>query len=562
MESIAKKSLGNVIRDLKFLKSEFVRLGVLLNDKTSLPYQVLSTQYSKINEAKFWASIHKDFLLHGFRPGKAKMQIFQETLKIAKNPQAKNIQGPLRLYKRCVIDYINYYYKELNNLLLDEKVDPEQILSTEDIFKLIIKKTPLYKVPDKQISGLYEIWGFERVDYFDELLKNKSIDLDMVNQIISKEESQFEQRLKKELTGSVEKEIKLKLTNLKEEINSQTSSLVEKKCDLINLNLKKELAELKRNPVLNEDFKKTLSQLTELSTKVNSLEKLTKEKQSNGHLSNKVKKNKHKEHSYEIIKLWVDDLKKHCSTDSTLAYAIFSICMLKSSQVIIVDRFDFLQSLIDQIYNYNQIKQISTHPSWINKNDWEEGVTFIESERNDARLLIINDYDKALQECYLRPVLIHWLNNYLSPYDKIILVSAEPDLKEASSSILELGLYLPNSGEFFKDLDLRFKDIDINSKLKQISNQPVNKLISLTTAHTFPLEGLIRNQLKISLSKYSSTNFNNLYFSLKLILNEREALRVAYCNSIGHWIKKKEGTAPMRILEEQLMLSTSGSINA
>jgi hypothetical protein len=253
-------NLGELAINVEVTNGEKERLSKLLQNKSSLPFRILSTyavknqQFRQVGRSKAFKKMIK-----GFRPGNEHyynkaLKIFLEDLALNKAPDIG-----WDTYQAVVVDYLTSEKKYFQELMGDITVDPEVEGTTEYIFSEIFKNAYAYGVELSDIDDIYEIWPFPRIENYKELSRKFSNpDLSIRNKKLLKETQQRLESLKSDIDErrqigrenqkSIEElktiitslkddilfDVEQKFQNIKEELFNEIGSIESKQEDLIS----------------------------------------------------------------------------------------------------------------------------------------------------------------------------------------------------------------------------------------------------------------------------------------------------------------------------------------
>lgn len=307
-------NLGELAINIEVKNEEKERLSNLLQDKSSLPFRILST-YSLKNQQFRRLGRSKSFkkMVKGYRPGtelyyaKA-FKIFLEDLSLNKAPDIG-----WETYQAIVVDYLSIEKKYFQELMGEITVDPEIEGTTEFIFSEIFKNAYAYGVELADIDDIYEVWPFQRIENYKELsIKFSHPDLSIRNKKELKETQERldslkldideRRRIGRENQKSIE-ELKIIIANIKDDILKEA----EKRFEIIKEEL---LAEIDSKDSKQDKLILNLSEdLTVLDNKITNIESLSLNNVSKSELENEF--TKLKEFIDGTIKKINDDLRRN-----------------------------------------------------------------------------------------------------------------------------------------------------------------------------------------------------------------------------------------------------------
>ena len=581
--------LGEIVTDIEFSEKERERLSASFRDKSGAPFEVLSKHYNDVKENSFWNYVHKLMKINGYRPGNAKDIVYRRCLDSVNGSDPKANHVLFRLYRRCVTHFMNAKSKKLDELLASEDLKPGVQPTTSQLFKEIVRLAPLYHVSPEEIRYFYDIWGFERLENFDQLNENKGLDIEVIRRFVSQELNSNNEKLREEVNArlsqeaigteefeksianinsqiiSLSQKIDTSVSVVRTELQNYTALTVDKKISQVSADLKKVSSGLSKQPTNNsalgmgDEVLRMNELLGSLGKRLVALEK-----------SGLVASTKASEVKVQILdrepafqsklKNWIDVLSKSKIENYEL-FAVTLISSLKSNTFSIVDRFDLIEPLVKMLYQQDQIKYMVPNPLWLDSSHCEKAFEFfIDSEGSD-KIIVIQDFDIPLQELYLIPALVAWRVRNPNSQNRVILVKSG-DYNPIATRLFNLAALMPS-------LDFKFSE---HLDGKGFSKLPDNAIESmLTQGLIVPKKESFQNAIEetinaiarssdLSVSPGVISTFSLLVTNLKLAIDEDVAFRIAMRLTILNWIEKTSGEVRMRLLEERILkVMTMGS---
>jgi hypothetical protein len=178
------------IEAIDFSDSEKSRLITALLDANSLPYLVLTSKAPTIRDSDFWHRAQRHFKITGFREGSAAAvtRIISRVLANLRTQAPKGLGSAWPqtwpLYSRCVHLYLHEKHHALESLLKQEEFQPSPGTDTEQILRCIMKCAPLHDAEPGDVRALYELWGFERSQFADEILSAVTVDISAMRRLV------------------------------------------------------------------------------------------------------------------------------------------------------------------------------------------------------------------------------------------------------------------------------------------------------------------------------------------------------------------------------------------
>lgn len=593
------KYLGDAVTDIEFSESEEARLSASFKERSGVPYKILSTKYADISKPEFWAQCMHMLAITGFRPNKAKEIVLRRVIDGTFQRGTKAHQALWRLYRTCVGLYMNTELVNLNKLLERERIVGEKAHIASEVFREIAKKAALYDVTDEQIREFYELWGFERFEGLNQIIGERPLDLETVKHLIKAQIQAFSEKISSDQNPAFEQlynklealEQKLEKTSIDlAEFRTNLDSVVDEKITNSAASIKSELpgfaygflktkldelrAELdKTNTVPNREKPSTTSgtnnaALVEFQERFASMAKrlktieLTVEKLKDGKgesgpqgvllLTQTRSQGQEVVSWHSILEKWAQTLRTNGSTHVTPTSLAALLCSLRASSVLILDRPELVTSLFHQLCGDNSIIQIAAAPFWMRGDEWK--MQLPRADEGRPKVLVINDFDVALQEAYLVPPLREWATSKSGILNKVILVPSKPFLADVSPRVLEMATVFDASTSLLKEVERQWEPkLDLAKLIAFLGPSRESGLFTKSTTNPNQEEDLrkLAGNSSITLPNGLLNLFSRLYYQIKHFAEHEVAFKLALQLSVLPWIRLKYGENHRRIFEER-----------
>ncbi|MGH9343622.1 MAG: hypothetical protein ACRD19_07675, partial [Terriglobia bacterium] len=224
--------------------------------------------------------------------------------------------------------------------------------------------------------------------------------------------------------------------------------------------------------------------------------------------------------------------------------------IVRRSRVLLTPRPELLKQLFGTFPDA-EIRVTAASPLWISAADWKDDCAYLHQPDTGPRLLVIENFDAALQEAYLLPPLLAWLASIAdTSTNRVALIPSVDDLSDVNPRIHEISTCLayqpPNRG---------WPQFD-ESRLK--SPPAVQSALDLITfirpadpSGERELSQYLDNQ-KISLPLRLIKGFVNVYDGLRSLLPPREARVIAQDATLIPWGERALGAAQLTMLRNAL----------
>jgi hypothetical protein len=582
-------TLGSAVASVEFSDVEKDRVAGSLAKAEGLPYQVLTRCASSIHDNAFWARQFKTFNITGFRPVQpgASALVVKRVLQLAKSMQGSKVPKIWALYRSCAINYIIAELKELNELLSQEALQDVEGGLTLQVFTSIRRTAVLYNVPLEQIKTLYEIWGFERIEGFENLFASDLIDAEIVSRLVEKQTShlrsefiethkllslRFDELSKALATTSKQLErlqnnsahtdtsvskisseiegIKAAVKNIESRPRNQNSR--SRATDSSSPTSASQMSE-----VASEQLRSLQAGIAQNTRKLAALESIVNKLQP-------VAVSPTQMQSRTIVSANIMDAVDECVTyASTLGVEHASrgvialhIELLKHSRILISHRPELALNVCARFWGRG-VRNIAASPLWTSSSDWREALNFIAHAEGSAHVLVINDFDVGVQEAYLVPALIEWLSSaHENSLSRIFLVASSRDSHAISPRVLELGTYLRPEIEFYKELARSCPSFDSSgakSFLESVGHD-LSNFVVLTNYKYQEEISKIAESSGFELPERLAANFINMYSGHTRVIPHNGATLLAASLSILPWIQETRGESSRRAFHDRLKI--------
>lgn len=584
--------IGEVISSIEFSDSEKDRIADALLSGQGLSYKILTTKVQSIQDQDFWRGAQKRFKITGFRFGhqSARALVVRKAIDGLKNKRGHENEDIWPLYRLCARYYVIDELSDLNNILLNEDLEPSEGSLTEQIFRSIVEKLPLYEVDVDQIQKLYDLWGFERISNLDSILSKETISTDLIRRMISNDV----EKSKRELTANISNlsseihrefdQLKRdssslfgKIDGLDDKINSTvailrtefqnlTATVMQKKVNEIGETFRK-LAE-KASPQLPKNAIVESEALIELQNRIDKLSKRVQRHDdaiaAAGTANQLVPKSVTRPSgSLRIGSLYDECISicvKHGLANPTLSLISILMKIMKNSRIVLTDRPNIILGILSAALNVD-IQRFSASPLWINSSDWAEGIKLLR-DKSESHIIVLSDFDVAIQESYLVPTLSHWFDdpsgNSLS---RLVLVPSKPLLSAVSNRVLEMSSVLEFDSKWISRSNV--KTDTRSSHHKNDNSVSLEEILGFSVSPNVEFESNLKkfaNNLGIDLPPRLASQFVNLYMALSKELPDNEAGGIALEVTVLPWVRSVRGVSVGRIVEEHLKIAFAGNM--
>jgi len=462
--------LGSAINSIEFSDTEQDRIGRALLKADTLQFNILHSRFRKINDNEFWRRAQKHLGITGFRIGTpaAQNMVLDRALNNLRRGHGPGYTDIWPLYRRCAVDYIINDLGNLNNLLLTEELVEGNGTLTEQIFRSIQSKSFFYGSSAEELRQLYDLWGFERVETFEKVLMDVGISGDLVRRLIVGEV----EKLKKETRERLDL-LKAEATVARADSKQQVAGLEEQLKGLrekLDTSLNKMRLEIADLPVpqisglnitptaLDSDFggkKVGIDEFLELQAELKQLVKtvgiqsdILQKINGQENESREIELKDLRVDSREFFNKWAMEFKAcgYSGADKKLLWAVLQL--IRRSRVLIASKPKFILSFF-KLLPLCEVKHITASPMWVSPSDWEDALKFVSDDSSNRRILVISDFDVAIQEAYLIPGLISFLNSTPNASNRILLVPSKLDKTAVCQRLWEFCVHFDVADTWF-----------------------------------------------------------------------------------------------------------------
>jgi hypothetical protein len=585
-------SLLGELLGIDFSTEEKERIGRALTDTESAPARILASSPQLIHDPRFWDRAQRKFGVNGFRPGAAAAipKVVGRVLDAARSHvngrSSADWPNIWPLYQRAAGAYLDHNRPALSKLLRNERLQEGAGRQTDQIFRSIVKCMPIYEVPVEHVRELYECWGFQRTDLIEEILSDVAVRADTVRRMIDGELSNLKDEILESLAADRDEKEKL-LGSFANNLASVRTALAVIRNDLERTNSEWRSAALAVNtsssppaagtqkaeacsrttivPQRNsQETVRSPTTLELLHTRVESLGKQLKDLRrridegirDQGVLAQRGPTQvststdmRAVQTSLHVIEKWRRSLNVAGAPDSAaLAEVVLEI--VRRSRVLMTTRPELLKDLFSSFPD-SQIRIAAASPLWLSEADWKDDLAYIQQERSGPRLLIIENFDSALQDAYLVPPLLAWLASVTeTSANRIALIPSVDDLSDVSPRILEISTCVAH-----KAPHLGWFQIDEGRMKSRLQVHSVVDLLKFVRS-TDPsgergLSQFLSNQ-KVLLPSRLIRGFVNVYDGLRALLPPREARLIAQDATLIPWGERAFGATQLTLLRNAL----------
>jgi hypothetical protein len=566
------KILGT-IDSLDFSEAEKARLGLRLADPSSKQRAVIASKALLIRDNDFWRKAQKNFQITGFRDGTqlAKQKVLSKALESTKADAGRPVWlnvGPI--YIKAVRIYVEHDVPNLYQLLRNEDFVAGPGNQTEQIFRCICRALPIYEATIDEARELYELWGFERIPQIDEILSSVTIRADDVRRMVAESISTARREIadavattRSDVMRSLERHsaeveaLSGNLQRLKEaasEMSSQVADLRSKGIAAPNVALSAPPAKAPKKAEQKQstqDNGRTIAALDAMQGKVESLSRQLRDQRvriealepkmakksggSAGPTTHTTPRN--------AIEKWLPSLGMLGLSTASLSAGWLLLQVLRRTRVVITDKPEAFSGLWKLLAS-NEVKQLVVSPLWVTELDWKAGLEFLSEPETAPRLLVLFDFDVAIQESYLIPALIGWLANQ-SPLsaNRILLVPSNSALEDVSPRVFELALLCSQDVLYIRELERlssTMKDLPPTLDLQQSPSAIVGYEPIRNSATERELRQYV-SQAGVQLPNRVAENFISLYEGLQTSLSATNSASIAQGAALLPWVRASRG---------------------
>jgi hypothetical protein len=574
------KLLGT-IDSIEFSDAEKERLTQSLAQVDSRQHVVVTSKALQIRDNEFWRRAQKNFHITGFRDGSlpVKQKVVARALENTKSHSSKTswlAVGPL--YIKAVKIHVEHETPNLYQLLLAEDFVASSGGQTEQIFRCICRALPLHEASIDEAKELYELWGFERTPQIEEILSSVSIRADDVRRMVAESLS----TTRREIAGAVattksdlirlleqqSREIGMMasaLDNVRAAASNMANQIVEirskeaQRAVPSNVSPPSKTAPPSRGKVNPQDSDRLVMAVEALQGKVEGLSRQMRDQrariealepraaptaitnsQRSGNTTPK-----------EVIEKWGPGLELLGVIDRPVQAGWLLLQLIRHARVLITDKPNVLTRLWKALPD-GETKLLVASPLWITDIDWKAGLEYLSEPDTRPRLLVLSDFDVAIQETYLIPSLLGWISSQ-SPLsaNRIVLVPSNNELAGVSPRVFEVATLLTQDAAFVRGLEkltITMKDLPPTLELQQSAAT----IVSYEHLQNVPAERELRRYVSnsgVSLPNSVAENFISLYGGLQSFLSANDAAFVAQSAILLPWVQASRGETVARSVQ-------------
>jgi hypothetical protein len=573
-------TLGSTIQSIEFSAEEKLRITRSLNEGAGVPYELVSIHAPSIRNPDIWASAHKRFRAHGFKVGsqRAREFILKAVFQTAKlRPEATNTEL-WSFYRNIVLDYVITKLPKLNELLLHESVLTAPGGLTKSIFDSIRRKMPLYDVTTEEPKRLYEMWGFDRISDFDEMFSHVPVEIDVFKQLLGSAREDLRRDLKGELISATD-DLGVTIAENVDRLDALAARLkvVEDQAKLIPFRRRDDLSATTHNTRALEASKRTGDNnygarrddvkhldpetVLRLQSQIENLEKLVSVSlKPSATIEEKATTVNNSQTAEQAVSSWV----KRC-TNAGLVYPsrdpfISFLQLLKTSRIYLAEAPLVLESFFASVQGV-QIRRVTCSPLWTSSADWAESLAFISEPRDSARVLYFADFDVGLQEAYLIPGLVQWLDTQPpASRNRVVLCPSASTLTSVSRRVMELAMILPRDLMLGGQFNFSVRDLDKWSR--RFASAPASSLMKIADAPKIDEDEQVVRVGQASGTMFPlrlRSRFVSAYQGLREVLDPSPASELAARVTLLPWVKATHGDSVASLLTENLRFAFSGA---
>ena len=580
-------NLWQKLCSIEFSDSEKDRIGSCLRNSQSQQSQVLTGSAPGIHDNDFWRGVQRSFRIKGFRDGHlgAIQKVIERALAAAKSHSSLDPHGDWPhiwpLYRRSVRFYIQGEAPSLDELLKREEFQSGPGSITEQILRSILKGFPLYTATTEQVRQLYALWGLERTSRIDEILSSNWVEVDAVRRMVDEGvravRSEMSSSLASTRTDAQRRiddqatEIRLLKSvtmGLRRELDDAVSQLT----DRISVGAVAKVVgsgsswspahgDRRRKPVVsqvNQAVVETVqARIENLGRQVKELRLRIEEREERNRTVGASRSSQPEmTTALKVINKWSEGVRQTGISGNIVTASQILLEIVRRSRVILTDKPVLMTSLVSALPQ-GECRTLVASPLWLTELDWKEGLAFISEDVGIPRVLLITDFDVALQETCLVPPLIAWaLAASPTCANRVVLVPTDSELSSVSPRILELATVLTLNAPYIQDFTRLSAAITHSSPALEDMRSSVNVLGYLRSKNAASDEQLSKYTRKygVSLPPRVVENFISLDDGLLTLLGARDARYVAQEAALMPWVERARGDAVSRILREALQV--------
>jgi hypothetical protein len=240
---------------------------------------------------------------------------------------------------------------------------------------------------------------------------------------------------------------------------------------------------------------------------------------------------------------------------ASLGAAWILLQIIRRSRIILTDKSQLLAGLVNAL-PFAESRTVVPSPLWTSEADWKEALAFIIEDTNVPRVLVVLDFDVALQEAYLVPALTAWVSSVqIRCSNRIVLIPSDVDLTEVSPRVLEFATVLTRNAPYLPELD-RLGEMMDRPMILDVP-QTASGVMGYARAASISTEDELRRiavNCGASIPTRVLENFVTLYDGLRGALGSRDAGRIAEHAALLPWIERARGETVSRAVSAALKM--------
>jgi len=581
--------LWDKIGSIDFSEAEKDRIQQHLLDEKSLHHEILVSRAPKIREPDFWRQKQKRSRVTGFRDGhpKAIERVLSHTLTSVKKHTWRdpNSAWPtlLSIYARTVQLYLHDELHSLSELLRKEAFKESFGSLTEQLFRSIVRCLPLYEIEIGHVQKLYELWGFDRSEKLPEILASSYIDAEGARRIVDDrisavrreiasaisassgdvsqrlEQQQSELRTIEESLGRLRSEFSERL------IGSPRSSSTSGEAPTTSSDGEKQRRSSQVPRQIRRQDIETSNAIHALQTRVESLGRQFKELKShvdaNGSATTAGPKKPQSVDTTEsrstasaLLARWGASFQHFGLPSPSVGARWVVLELFRRSRIVVTDKPNLFTDLYATLPGCG-VKIITAAPHWVSAADWIDVQEFAAEPEATPRLLVVLDFDVALQDTYLVPAL-GTLRATLPTHSahRILLVPSDTSLRSVAPRVFEFASFMPHDAPYIRDLSrIGATILDTPSTLEL--PRTIAALLGHTKANLPSMEDDLRRYVE-NVGVYLPTrvleNYISVYEGLRTSLSARDAGLVSRESTLLPWLERARGASLTRVVRDAL----------
>jgi hypothetical protein len=571
----------------EFPPEEKERIGRALSDTESMPARILMSSPRLIHDHKFWGRAQRKFGVNGFRPGApaAIPKVVSRVLDAARSHATSSSTAWPNiwpLYERAALAYIDHDRLALSRLLRKEQLQAGEGSRTDKILRSIVKYMPLYDVPLEHVRELYELWGFERTNLLEEILSDRAVRADTVRRMIDDSLAAQQKETLRSIAAERTERDKL-LASYSGDLDALRTEITELRNDVeqacsewrsaaqmhkaigsspeIGAHRERDLTSETGGPHANpRDAERSTAEFELLHTRVESLGKQLKD------IRRRLDQGAQTPHADEespsaaatstpptcsqVLQVWRSALVATGAPNSAgLARVVLE--MIRRSRVLLTARPAILKQLFSASFPEAQIRITAASPLWISDADWKEDFVYLQQSGTRPRLLIIENFDAAMQDAYLVPPLLTWLQSIPNTSaSRVVLVPSVDNLSDVSPRIHEISTCLAHQPPHYGWPQFDEARMKTPPEVQSAADL-VRFVLPINQSGERELSQHLWKQ-RISIPLRLVQGCVNVYDGLRLLLPSREARVIAQDATLIPWGERALGATQLTMLRNAL----------